>query len=314
MNTTDTSLVLRKLSTTEGAKSVFSDILDNNQEGRNALAALRDDPSAALALLSNTTELGLTTRHTADVVEAIIGEIHDPAEARQLVEDNLITSRRAELLTARGDLPSVLSTIVSVGDVHIAILNDLIDEPENTDFNTDMEGQDASSQPTKSAASSEEEEEEPMSEDKGAASTPSTSKDDEDEEEEEDERFAASSYKSADLYKLRPWAFKLKDRSDYKEILELKLDDDITIGNALVFITSVQHKPEADLELFHGALLELGIDADEGDGRELVARTARLTFNPIHVDDLIALRKELIGTSDASPNAQNLTEAASALI
>jgi hypothetical protein len=94
---------------------------------REAIAILTQSPGNALALLGfGNDELGLTARGASDVFDEVVAAIGSAQEARELMHMHLTPDRLAELVSGRGDLPSVAANVADIDTLVAAITADMV--------------------------------------------------------------------------------------------------------------------------------------------------------------------------------------------
>ncbi|GEM_PF-1381436 len=191
------AIIKIQLAEQDKAENLFREVLRRGAERNNILAVIADDPKTALARLNDTRTL--TNKGSADMLDEIIGQIHDESRARELLEQELSPARLHELLVARGDLPSSVAYIASIEDILHAIFIDI----------SEIKHEEADKQ--KIMITTEED---------ALANNWETYEDlESDEEDYSSTVIEFDSNDLAPLYVLRTWAYKLKDRNDYEEFL-----------------------------------------------------------------------------------------------
>ncbi len=100
------------------------------ERATEARRAVRENLSNALALLGQGRTNGdLTLAGQSRLFEEILGEIDDPDNAAELVNQNIDAEAAAEMIAVRGDLASVASTVVDADIIMAALLEDATESP-----------------------------------------------------------------------------------------------------------------------------------------------------------------------------------------
>ncbi len=86
------------------------------------------DPRSAFAIVAQPKEVtGLTPRGAADVLDGLVGVFTDPEEARRRMDEAITPERQAEILQARGDLPSSAADVADPDVLLMTIMRDTAD-------------------------------------------------------------------------------------------------------------------------------------------------------------------------------------------
>lgn len=275
-------------------------------EGRQEVMDLvKAEPQLALAALQHGDQaLGLTPRGSADVLEEVIGAVGEDAAAAHLVEQNLTPERVAELLAARGDLPSAAAEVATLQQLIDAIREDV--RPHGTVLNPDPglvesstpfvgrppraaspEDVDTSTAPEDVLEEGDEDSFEDEEDDNGNVSAEAHSDFAEDEKEEPsgDVRLLNDPYLTAQaLLAFRSWALKLKGRKDYAELLMQRIfGSRIFRTYVLLAVYLEAHQPQDLSEVTIDLYDSVGIDPEEG-ASELARILSRGELDEVELD------------------------------
>lgn len=123
----ESSLVKASIGGQEASQVLIDAVKSDVEQRDKALMIIRLNPKEALTALSLPSKiLGFSFSGAANALDAVAGEIEDPAVAQEMIEGCLRPDRRSELLSGRGDLPSTAAQVMGVDDLLAAILYDIL--------------------------------------------------------------------------------------------------------------------------------------------------------------------------------------------
>ncbi len=232
----------------EDAPEMFRRALnDRDTHSRELRLFLADHPEQALAALEqDCVKLALSPKGAADALEIILGDM-PPERARELMESQLTSRRRSELIQGRGDLPSVAAHIAGLPDVIRAVFEDIRTAAKGSSL---AESFLLAATAGNVTYDTEDQEKFEIEEDQG-------------ENDEEDHAPVVVDMESAtDLLAfsiLYSWAWKLHDRPDFPEFLCFSCGNH-TMRQYLIFAIALQEAPH---EVAASTFDEFGMDPDE---------------------------------------------------
>lgn len=265
---------------TSAGKTLRLVLSPKDAEGRAELLALiKSEPGTALAALQYGDQaLGLTPRGSADVLEEVIGVMGNDGAASHLIEQHLTSGRVGALIAARGDLPSAIVDVATPEQLLEAIRLE-IDGVGRADGDDPVIGarhrmpREPVIIPTSDgeavASKSDDDEDGSIDELDEDEEQLSDEDDDEDNDEDADTRHLANDphLHARALTVFRSWAYKLKDRKDFDDLLAQRVfhDSQRTFRTYVLYAIWLDAgQPEKVDEIPLDAFVNLGLEPDEG--------------------------------------------------